>query len=56
LAGILRHGINSWRMKFNDDKARIPLGLFSQSGFTREVESLGEKGEVELVDIRKIAL
>lgn len=56
MAGILRHGINSWRMKFNDDKARIRLGLFSLSGFTREVEELGKKGEVELVDIRKIGL
>jgi hypothetical protein len=34
----------------------IRLGLFSRSGFTREVEELGKKGEVELVDIRKIGL
>ena len=34
----------------------IRLGLFSRSGFTREVEELRKKGEVELFDIRKIGL
>ncbi len=35
---------------------RIRLGLFSRSGFTREVEELRKKGEVELMDIRKVGL
>jgi AAA+ ATPase superfamily predicted ATPase len=34
----------------------IRLGLFSRSGFTKEVEGLGRTGEVELIDIRKIGL
>jgi len=32
------------------------LGLFSRSGFTKEVEALGKKGEIELIDVRKIGL
>jgi hypothetical protein len=32
------------------------LGLFSRSGFTKEIETLGRKGEVELIDVRKIGL
>lgn len=39
-----------------NQKGGVRLGLFSRSGFTREVEELGKKGEVELVDIRKIGL
>jgi AAA+ ATPase superfamily predicted ATPase len=34
----------------------LRLGLFSRSGFTKEMETFGEKGEIELVDIRKIDL
>jgi AAA+ ATPase superfamily predicted ATPase len=34
----------------------LRLGLFSRSGFTKEIESLGRKGEIELIDIRKIGL
>jgi AAA+ ATPase superfamily predicted ATPase len=34
----------------------LRLGLFSRSGFTREVETLGKKGEVKLIDVRKIGL
>jgi AAA+ ATPase superfamily predicted ATPase len=34
----------------------IRLGLFSRSGFTKDVEELGKKGKVELIDIRKIGL
>jgi len=36
--------------------ANIRLGLFSRSGFTKEVEDLGKKGEIELRDIRAIGL
>ncbi len=32
----------------------IRLGLFSRSGFTKEVETLGKRGEVDLIDVRKI--
>jgi uncharacterized protein len=32
------------------------LGLFSRSGFTKEIEALGRKGEIELIDVRKIGL
>jgi len=32
----------------------IRLGLFSRSGFTKEIEDLGRKGAIELVDVRKI--
>jgi len=35
---------------------RLLLGLFSRSGFTKEVENLGRNGEVELIDVRKIGL
>jgi len=34
----------------------LPLGLFSRSGFTKEIEALGRKGEIELIDVRKIGL
>jgi len=34
----------------------IRLGLFARTGFTKEIEELGRKGEVELVDIRKTRL
>jgi len=34
----------------------LRLGLFSQSGFTKEIEALGRKGEIELIDVRKIGL
>jgi hypothetical protein len=36
--------------------AKIRLGLFSRSGFTKEVEEIGRKGEIVLVDTRKIGL
>lgn len=35
---------------------KLRLGLFSRSGFTKEIESLGRKGDIELIDIRKIEL
>jgi AAA+ ATPase superfamily predicted ATPase len=34
----------------------LRLGLFSRSGFTKEIEALGKKGEIELIDVRKIGL
>lgn len=34
----------------------LRFGLFSRSGFTKEIEALGRKGEVDLIDIRKIDL
>ena len=34
--------------------AKIRLGLFSRSGFTKEIEDIGKKGEIELIDVRKI--
>jgi len=34
----------------------LRLGLFSRSGFTKEIEALGRKGELDLIDIRKIDL
>ncbi len=34
----------------------IRLGLFSRSGFTKELEVLGKRGKIELIDIRKIGL
>jgi AAA+ ATPase superfamily predicted ATPase len=34
----------------------LRLGLFSRSGFTKEIEALGRKGEIELVDVRKVGL
>lgn len=37
-------------------KDNLRLGLFSRSGFTKEIESLGKKGEIELIDVRKIGL
>ena len=37
-------------------RADLRLGLFSKSGFTKETEALGKKGEVELIDVRKIGL
>ena len=37
-----------------DPGKSLHLGLFSQSGFTKEIETLGRKGEVELIDVRKI--
>jgi hypothetical protein len=36
--------------------ADIRLGLFSRSGFTKELEDPGKKGKIELIDIRKIGL
>ncbi len=36
--------------------AKIRLGLFSRSGFTKEVEEIGRKGEIVLIDTRKIGL
>ncbi len=35
---------------------KLRLGLFSRSGFTKEIEALGKKGEIELIDVRKIDL
>ena len=37
-------------------KADLRLGLFSRSGFTKEIEALGKNGEIELIDVRKIGL
>jgi len=37
-------------------KGNLRLGLFSRSGFTKEVEALGKKGEIGLIDIRKVGL
>jgi hypothetical protein len=34
----------------------LHLGLFSRSGFTREIENLRRKGGIELIDVRKIGL
>jgi hypothetical protein len=34
----------------------LRLGLFSRSGFTKEIEALGRKGEIELINVRKIGL
>ena len=34
----------------------LRLGLFSRSGFTKEIEAHGRKGELDLIDIRKIDL
>jgi AAA+ ATPase superfamily predicted ATPase len=34
----------------------LRLGLFSRSGFTKEIEALGKKGGVDLIDVRKIDL
>lgn len=34
----------------------IRLGLFSRSGFTKEIEDFGRKGAIELIDVRKIGL
>ena len=34
----------------------LRFGLFSRSGFTKEIEALGRKGEIELIDVRKIGL
>jgi hypothetical protein len=39
-----------------DPGKSLHLGLFSRSGFTKEIETLGRKGEVELIDVRKIGL
>lgn len=36
--------------------AKIRLGLFSRSGFTKEVEERGKKGEIVLIDTRKIGV
>ena len=36
--------------------ANIRLGLFSRSGFTKELEDLGKKDKIELIDIPKIGL
>ncbi len=32
----------------------IRLGLFSRSGFTKEIEDFGRKGVIELIDVRKV--
>jgi hypothetical protein len=34
----------------------LRLGLFSRSGFTKEMEDLGRKGVIQLIDVRKIGL
>ncbi|MBI2264676.1 MAG: ATP-binding protein [Armatimonadetes bacterium] len=34
----------------------LRLGLFSRSGFSKEIEALGRKGEIELIDVRKTGL
>jgi AAA+ ATPase superfamily predicted ATPase len=34
----------------------IRLGLFSRSGFTKEIEDSGRKGAIELIDVRKVGL
>ncbi|MGZ3539019.1 MAG: hypothetical protein ACXVAB_13445 [Thermodesulfobacteriota bacterium] len=34
----------------------LRLGLFSRSGFTKEITDLGRKGEIQLIDVRKIGL
>jgi uncharacterized protein len=34
----------------------LQLGLFSRSGFTKEIETLGKNGEIKLIDIRNIGL
>ncbi len=34
----------------------LRLGLFSRSGFTKEMEDLGRKGMIQLIDVRKIGL
>jgi len=39
-----------------DPGKSLHLGLFSRSGFTKEIETLGRKGEVELIDVRKVGL
>jgi AAA+ ATPase superfamily predicted ATPase len=36
--------------------AKVRLGLFSRSGFTKEIEEIGRKGEIVLIDVRKIGL
>ena len=36
--------------------SQVRLGLFSRLGFTKEVEERGKKGEIVLIDIRKIGL
>jgi hypothetical protein len=36
--------------------AKVRLGLFSRSGFTKEIEEIGRKGEIVLIDTRKIGL
>ncbi len=36
--------------------SNVRLGLFSRSGFTKEVNGLGKKGEVELIDIQKMGV
>ena len=38
------------------ERDNLRLGLFSRSGFTKEIEAHGRKGEIELIDIRKIGL
>ncbi len=39
-----------------EPRADLRLGLFSRSGFTKEMEDLGRRGEVQLIDVRKIGL
>ncbi len=34
----------------------LRLGLFSRSGFTKEIEALGKQGRIELIDVRRIGL
>ncbi len=46
----------SSRIPSEGSKSDLRLGLFSRSGFTKEIESLGRKGEIELIDVRKIGL
>jgi AAA+ ATPase superfamily predicted ATPase len=39
-----------------EPRDKLRLGLFSRSGFTKEIEAIGRKGEIELIDVRKIGL
>jgi len=45
-----------FQLRLEDRVNSLRLGLFSRLGCTREVEELGKKREVELIDIRKIGL
>jgi hypothetical protein len=43
-------------ISWEGSRDNLRLGLFSRSGFTKEIEALGRKGEIELIDVRKIGL